>query len=125
CNRSRLERDDFSSNRHPALAYWWSMIFIRTPVSTFRDHALPARGAALRYHLDDAVGGALVNEQVAFSRRSSVPKYAGVEPARRDRPALERLRLWIEANQRIRPHARFVVPDDAVHDDDGIGMRLR
>jgi hypothetical protein len=22
-----LERDDFSSNRHPALAYWWSMIF--------------------------------------------------------------------------------------------------
>jgi hypothetical protein len=22
-----LKRDDFSSNRHPALAYWWSMIF--------------------------------------------------------------------------------------------------
>jgi hypothetical protein len=22
-----LERDDFSSNRHPALAFWWSMIF--------------------------------------------------------------------------------------------------
>jgi hypothetical protein len=22
-----LERDDFSSNRHPALLYWWSMIF--------------------------------------------------------------------------------------------------
>src|SRR5580704_720069 len=22
-----LERDDFSSNRHPALALWWSMIF--------------------------------------------------------------------------------------------------
>ena len=22
-----LERDDFSSNRHPALDYWWSMIF--------------------------------------------------------------------------------------------------
>jgi hypothetical protein len=22
-----LERDDFSSNRHPALGYWWSMIF--------------------------------------------------------------------------------------------------
>jgi hypothetical protein len=22
-----LERDDFSSNRDPALAYWWSMIF--------------------------------------------------------------------------------------------------
>src|SRR5262249_46951275 len=24
---SRLERDDFSSNRHPAPAFWWSMIF--------------------------------------------------------------------------------------------------
>jgi hypothetical protein len=24
---SSLERDDFSSNRHPARAYWWSMIF--------------------------------------------------------------------------------------------------
>src|SRR5262249_41721643 len=36
----RLERDDFSSNRHPALAFWWSMIFFRKPVPTFRDHAL-------------------------------------------------------------------------------------
>ena len=23
----RLKRDDFSSNRHLALGYWWSMIF--------------------------------------------------------------------------------------------------
>src|SRR5262252_10353744 len=38
----RLERDDFSSNRHPALAFWWSMIFFRKPVPTFRDHALNA-----------------------------------------------------------------------------------
>src|SRR5215831_13520336 len=30
----------FSSNRHLALAYWWSMIFVRKPVSTFRDYAL-------------------------------------------------------------------------------------
>jgi hypothetical protein len=22
-----LKRDDFSSNRHPTLRYWWSMIF--------------------------------------------------------------------------------------------------
>src|SRR5262249_43691480 len=43
-----LERDDFCLNRHPALAFWWSMIFFRKPVSTpdqvrgrlFRDHAL-------------------------------------------------------------------------------------
>src|SRR5262249_56563399 len=42
-----LERDDFSSNRHPALALWLSMIFFRKPVPTpdqvrgrlFRDHA--------------------------------------------------------------------------------------
>src|SRR5262249_60773763 len=35
-----LERDDFSSNRHSALALWLSMIFFRKPVPTFRDHAL-------------------------------------------------------------------------------------
>src|SRR5262249_58057611 len=43
-----LERDDFCLNRHPALAFWWSMISFRKPVSTpdqvrgrlFRDHAL-------------------------------------------------------------------------------------
>src|SRR5262249_43511601 len=46
-----LERDDFSSNRHPALTSSWSMIFFRKPVSTphqvrgrlFRDHALAPR----------------------------------------------------------------------------------
>src|SRR6516165_822727 len=35
-----LERDDFSSNHHPALALCWSMILFRKPVATFRDHAL-------------------------------------------------------------------------------------
>src|SRR5262249_58929835 len=48
-----LERDDFSSNRHPALPFWWSMIFFRKPVPTpdqvrgrlFRDHALTRRGS--------------------------------------------------------------------------------
>src|SRR5262249_21907477 len=47
-----LERDDFSSNRHPALAFWWSMIFFRKPVPTCRDHALNVpriwRGSRLR-----------------------------------------------------------------------------
>src|SRR5262249_37928301 len=37
---SRLERDGFSSNRHHAPAYCWSMMFFRKPVSTFRHHAL-------------------------------------------------------------------------------------
>jgi hypothetical protein len=27
-----LERDDFSSNRHPALRFWWSMIFPKTGI---------------------------------------------------------------------------------------------
>src|SRR5262245_29482389 len=35
-----LKRDDFSSNRHPALAPFLSMIFFRKPLHTFRDHAL-------------------------------------------------------------------------------------
>src|SRR5882724_712086 len=45
---SRLERDDFSSNRHPALSFCLSMISAQTlrvcregkPVPTFPDHAL-------------------------------------------------------------------------------------
>jgi hypothetical protein len=31
---ARLEQDDFSSIRHPALAFCWSMFFFRKPVST-------------------------------------------------------------------------------------------
>src|ERR1700692_3658858 len=45
---SRLERDDFSSNRHPALSFYLRMISPQTlrvcregkPVPTFPDHAL-------------------------------------------------------------------------------------
>jgi hypothetical protein len=47
------ERDDFSSNRHPALSFCLSMIFFGKPVPTFPDHALgrwidrsPSRGEA-------------------------------------------------------------------------------
>jgi hypothetical protein len=29
---AELKRDDFSSNRHLALAYWWSMIFPKTGI---------------------------------------------------------------------------------------------
>src|SRR5262249_8701567 len=29
-----LEREDSSSDRHPTLAFWWSMIFFRKPVPT-------------------------------------------------------------------------------------------
>ena len=37
---SILERDDFSSNHHPALPLCLSVIFFRKPVPTFWDHAL-------------------------------------------------------------------------------------
>ena len=37
-----LERDDFSSNRHPAVCICLSMIFFGKPVPTFPDHALGA-----------------------------------------------------------------------------------
>src|SRR5262249_40460313 len=45
-----LERDDFSSNHHPALPLCLSMIFSRKPVSTFRDHALVERDLSLPDH---------------------------------------------------------------------------
>src|SRR3974390_3111434 len=51
-----LKRDDFSSNRHPALAYCWSLIFFRKPVSTFRDHALGHRAAASGSYPRHALG---------------------------------------------------------------------
>src|SRR6478609_3192242 len=38
--RDRLERDDFSSNRHPALSFCLSMISFGKPAPTFPDHAL-------------------------------------------------------------------------------------
>ena len=41
-----LERDDFSLNCHPALCLCLSMIFVRKPVFTFRDHALELRAKA-------------------------------------------------------------------------------
>src|SRR5437588_4154772 len=48
-----LERDDFSSNRHPALAYLVEHDLFRKPVSTFRDHALfPDAVGTLRQRVD-------------------------------------------------------------------------
>src|SRR5262249_39608485 len=35
-----VERDDFSSNRHPALPLCWEHDLFRKPAPTFRDHAL-------------------------------------------------------------------------------------
>src|ERR1700692_4580942 len=38
--KTHLKRDDFSSNRLPALSLYLSMIFFGKPVPTFPDHAL-------------------------------------------------------------------------------------
>jgi hypothetical protein len=40
---SSLEQDDFSLNRHPALALCLSMSFFAKPVPTFAGHALARR----------------------------------------------------------------------------------
>jgi hypothetical protein len=37
---SRLERDDFSSSRHPRATCLFEHDLFRKPVATFRDHAL-------------------------------------------------------------------------------------
>jgi hypothetical protein len=38
-----LQRDDFSSNRHPALSLCLSMSFFAKPVPTFAGHAVGSR----------------------------------------------------------------------------------
>src|SRR5205814_4819657 len=48
--RGSLERDDFSSSRHPALGFWWSMMF-----SENRLPPPPSRGRAFRHHALTAI----------------------------------------------------------------------
>ena len=40
CGKPAPERDDFSSNRPRAPAVWRSMVFLRKPISAFRNHGL-------------------------------------------------------------------------------------
>jgi len=49
------ERDGFKLNRHPALDFWWSMIF-RKPVPTFPDHALECAEISSRSLARFAIG---------------------------------------------------------------------
>src|SRR3984893_14983845 len=72
-----LERDDFSSNRHPALSSCLSMISAQTlrvcregkPVPTFPDHAL---GASQAHVLVDPCGRAGID-------RSGIHHFAALE----------------------------------------------
>ena len=81
--------------------------------------------SAVDRHQDDAVRAALVDQQVAVPRRSHVSNDAGVNSSGGNGPALKSLCRWVESDERIGPLARFIVPDDAVHNGDGIGVRLR
>src|SRR5262249_14428378 len=82
--RAALGRDDFSSNRHPALAFWWSMIFFRKPVPTpdqvrgrlFRDHAL----VNSTRHVSVMSRSAWVATFLLFPLPSSRPKRNSVRP---------------------------------------------
>ena len=61
----KIERDDFSSNRHPALSFCLSMISAQTlrvcregkPVPTFPDHALEPFGRKARAYSHSIVPG--------------------------------------------------------------------
>src|SRR5882724_12099355 len=50
-----LERDDFSSNHHPALSFCLSMIFSENRYPLFPDHALDRIVVADRRHVCDAL----------------------------------------------------------------------
>jgi hypothetical protein len=69
----RLERDEFSSNRHPALRYRWSVIFFRKPVPTFRDHAVLVEHDLFRKPVPTFRDHALLVEHDLF--RKPVPTF--------------------------------------------------
>ena len=51
----QLERDDFSSNRHPALPLCLSMSFFAKPVPTFAGHALGLAKSAVKRALERGI----------------------------------------------------------------------
>ena len=113
-----LERDDFSSSRHRALAYCWSMIFFRKPVSTFRDHALTGRPQGSPVQLDPF-------DKIESTRRRFTADSGGVKPlglSQRSWPGLVpatpiilalRLNLhFLGQNALASPHRRRDKPGD-------------
>src|SRR5260370_12984305 len=75
-------------------------------------------------HLDqsDLIDQAVRGHRVAVARHAHV---AHDVAAAGDRPALEFLRLWVEAHDRVRFGAGFVVPERALGEDDAVRLRLR
>src|SRR5262249_107213 len=75
-------------------------------------------------HLDqsDLIDQAVRGHRVAVARHAHV---AHDVAAAGDRPALEFLRLRVEAHDRVRLGAGFVVPERALGEDDAVGLRLR
>src|SRR6516164_11616780 len=70
-----LERDDLSSNRHPALHYWWSMIF-----SENRHPPSPSRGRAFRDHaLTACHHHRLAFEREAHGQAAGLGQHPGIE----------------------------------------------
>src|SRR6266700_7695926 len=76
------------------------------------------------FHLDqpDLVGEAVGGDRIAVARDVHV---AHDVAAAGDRPGLEFFRLRIEAYDRVRLGAGFVVPERALGEHDAVGLRLR
>src|SRR6516165_8132528 len=74
---SSLERDDFSSNHHPALTFCLSMIFFRKPVATFRDHALDDSAR----HYSPFPNRTIASPTVNISRLPSARRLSSILPS--------------------------------------------
>src|SRR5216684_5381061 len=90
--RHRLERDDFSSNRHPALSFCLSMISGQTlcvcpegkPVPTFPDHALPRTRMPGRQHADKSADVGVPDIAIAIDGDAERPGIVAGERKDRD-----------------------------------------
>src|SRR5210317_384799 len=68
---------------------------------------------------------ALVNEQAPGPIGPGMAEDPRIDPGGRNGPALEGFRFRVKAHEGIGAHAGFVVPNDAVDDNQPIGMGFR
>src|SRR5258705_11673982 len=119
----RLERDDFSSSRHPALSFCLSMIFFGKPVSTFPDHALGGgRTRRVRARRGPMTGSGAIRRRarlnaVARHYRVLVANYCRrVRPPACDRPFGAKWRkMTFEREENAQPEARPDPPPQIKH----------